>query len=154
MAIIQMVTCWLAEHQANNKYSNPNNAFHLIVVLGYNGITGGSTYWTTICHWPNGRYFDVTSLCSCGCSFVVVLKKAVNARYGHWQVFFGFLVVDMIPYVITGTCSMEHKRGIDFLLLVSFPPPTILFTFQKTITPYMEMRSQQSWNRCGIISML
>ena len=40
--------------------------------------------------------------------------KTVNARHGRRQVFFGFLVVDTIPYVITGTCSTEHNVGLIF----------------------------------------
>ena len=36
-------------------------------------IDDGSTAWTTISHWPNGRPCDATSLVSFGCSFVVAL---------------------------------------------------------------------------------
>jgi hypothetical protein len=39
----------------------------------------------------------------------------------------------MIPYVIAGTCSTEHKRGIDFLLLISFLPAMLFMTWE-TIT--------------------
>jgi hypothetical protein len=81
------------------------------------------------------------------------LPKAVNARNGRQQVFFGFLVVDTIPYVIAGTCSTEHKRGIENLLLISFLP-TMLFKTWEPITPCEEKRSQQSWNRCGGVSVL
>ena len=40
--------------------------------------------------------------------------KAVNARHNHQQVFFGFLVVDTIPYVMNGTCSTERNVGLIF----------------------------------------
>jgi hypothetical protein len=40
--------------------------------------------------------------------------KTVNARHGRQQVFFGFLVVDTIPYVMTGTCSTECNVGLIF----------------------------------------
>ena len=82
-----------------------------------------------------------------------ILPKAVNARNGRRQVFFGFLVVDLIPNVIAGTCSTEHKRGIENLLLISFLP-TMLFTTWEPITPCEEKRSQQSWNWCGDVSVL
>jgi hypothetical protein len=81
------------------------------------------------------------------------LPKTVNARNGRQQVLFGFLVVDTIPYVIAGTCSTEHNVGLIFLLLISFLP-TMLFTTWEPITPYEEKRSQQSWNRCGGVSLL
>jgi hypothetical protein len=49
--------------------------------------------------------------------------KAVNARHDRQQVFFGFLVVDTIPYVITGTCSTEHNVGLIFYCWCLFHLP-------------------------------
>jgi len=49
--------------------------------------------------------------------------KAVNARHDRRQVFFGFLVVDTIPYVITGTCSTEHNVGLIFCCWCLFHLP-------------------------------
>ena len=107
----------------------PNSAFRLIVVLGYNGITDGSTNWTTICHWLNGRHYDATSFCSCGCSFVVVLQGCeCKTRSSTGFLRFSCCWYDSLRdywYMFYGA-----QRGIDFLLLMSFPP-TILFTFGK-----------------------
>ena len=49
--------------------------------------------------------------------------KAVNAKHDRRQVFFGFLVVDTIPYVITGTCSTEHNVGLIFCCWCLFHLP-------------------------------
>jgi hypothetical protein len=49
--------------------------------------------------------------------------KTVNARHDRQQVFFGFLVVDTIPYVITGTCSTEHNVGLIFYCWCLFHLP-------------------------------
>ena len=112
-----------------NSPNFPNSAFRLIMVLGYNGITDGSTYWTTICHWPNERHYDATSFSSCGCSFVLVLQDCeCKTRSSTGFLRFSCCRHDSLRddwYMFYGA-----QRGIDFLLLMSFPP-TILFTFGK-----------------------
>ena len=135
-----------------NSPNFPNSAFRLIVVLGYNGITDGSTYWTTICHWPNERHYDATSFSSCGCSFVLVLQDCeCKTRSSTGFLRFSCCRHDSLRddwYMFYGT-----QHGIDFLLLMSFPP-TILLTFGKPSFLLLETRLQQSWTWCGIDLML
>ena len=51
-----------------------------------------------------------------------------------------FLVMDTIPYIIVGTCSMSIHANLMFCCCQpSFLPP--FFTYRKPITPFKEQRS-------------